>query len=168
MYLVSNYTIYIVQIVFDIYGVFKVTLDNHSKLRRFSIVVNVVAIILSIWAFFAVEAEVAYLYDQNHTTKNKDYNEKWEALQRLISWMIWMRLVIVVMILLAFLVTFIALTLMLLVNRRRELFEEQRRETGRRATEDRVRTFIKNKQRKYDTVKHLQDKNVEMCCICLD
>jgi type II secretory pathway pseudopilin PulG len=79
-----------------------------------------------------------------------------------------MRLVIVVMILLAFIVTFIALSLMLLVNRRGELFEEQRRETGRRAIEDKVRTFIKNKQRKYDSVKHPSDKNVEMCCICLD
>jgi hypothetical protein len=63
VYLVANYTIYMVQIVFDIYGVFRVTHDNHTKLRRFSIVVNIIAIILSIWAFFAVEADVAYLYD---------------------------------------------------------------------------------------------------------
>ena len=56
IYIAINMSIYIIQIVFDIYGVFKVTLDNHISLRRFSFLVNGVAIMLSIWALFVVKA----------------------------------------------------------------------------------------------------------------
>ena len=78
--------------------------------------------------------------------------------------MVWMRLIIIILIIIASIVTCFVLGVMMLINRH----ARNRAERGRRNRIDVVKDYVKKKARKFDPASHPTDTDVDCCVICLE
>ena len=83
---------------------------------------------------------------------------------QLLGWMVWMRLLILMMLIIASFLTCIVVGIMVLGRRRTAFLEETERVTRYENAKNELKKLV----RKYDPAKYPQDKEVICCIICFE